>query len=47
MRETHSAVVNEALARALQAEGKDEALFMPQVEEDTQEDAKEDAQKGA
>jgi hypothetical protein len=31
------AVVDEALAKALQAEGKDEALFMPQVEKDTQE----------
>ena len=41
------AVVDEALARALQAEGKDEALFMPQVEKDTQEDAQEDAQEGA
>jgi hypothetical protein len=39
------AVVDEA--RALQAEEEDEALFMPQLEEDTQEDAQEDAQKGA
>ena len=43
---TH-AVVDEALERTLQAEGKDEALFMPKVEEDTQEDAQEDAQEGA
>ena len=41
------AVMDEALARALQAEEEDKAFFMPQVEEDTQEDAQEDAQKGA
>jgi hypothetical protein len=38
-------VVDEALARALQAEGKDEALFMPQVE-DTQKGAQKGAQEG-
>jgi hypothetical protein len=36
--------MNEALARALQAEEEDEAFFMPQVEEYTQEDGQEDGQ---
>ena len=36
--------MDEALARALQAEEEDVAFFMPQVEEDTQEDAQKGAQ---
>jgi hypothetical protein len=48
-RETQSTrvVMDEALARTLQAEEEDEALFMPQVEEDTQENTQEDAQEDA